>query len=273
MTLLAARLRDIRHVALDMDGTVYRGRVMFDWTHPFLDRLDRLGIGYSFLTNNSSRSTQDHIEHLHGTGIRIAADQIITSALPTLHYLREEHPDVQRLFVLGTESLVREIVEHGFDVVDDHPEAVVVGFDDGLTHERLSRAAYWITRGLPYVATHPDRICPTDQPTVLIDCGAICACLESATGIAPEAVLGKPDPRMLLIVLERHGLTPASLALVGDRIYTDIEMAHRAGAFGVLVLSGEATRADAEASSAAIDLVVPSLKEFGEELERARQRG
>jgi NagD protein len=175
--------------------------------------------------------------------------------------------------VLGTESLVREIVEHGFDVVDDHPEAVVVGFDDGLTHERLSRAAYWITRGLPYVATHPDRICPTDQPTVLIDCGAICACLESATGIAPEAVLGKPDPRMLLIVLERHGLTPASLALVGDRIYTDIEMAHRAGAFGVLVLSGEATRADAEASSAAIDLVVPSLKEFGEELERARQRG
>ena len=269
-TSLAARLRDIQHVALDMDGTLYRGSTLFDWTLPFLGRLERICIGYTFLTNNSSRSARDYVEHLRGMGIRVSAEGIVTSATPTFDYLREEHAGVKRLFVLGTESLAREVVDYGFEVVDDDPEAVVVGFDDMLTHERLSRAAYWIGRGLPFVATHPDRICPTDRPTLLVDCGAICACLEAATGVAPEAVLGKPDPRMLSSVLERHDLAPRSLAMVGDRIYTDIEMARRAGAFGVLVLSGEATRADAEASSEAIDLVAPSLKEFGEDLERAR---
>ena len=191
-TSLAARLRDIQHVALDMDGTLYRGRTLFDWTLPFLGRLERICIGYTFLTNNSSRSARDYVEHLKGMGIRVSAEDIVTSATPTFDYLREEHAGVKRLFVLGTESLAREVVDYGFEVVDDDPEAVVVGFDDMLTHERLSRAAYWIGRGLPFVATHPDRICPTDQPTLLVDCGAVCADWADPnwTLLVPQGVSG-----------------------------------------------------------------------------------
>ena len=91
-----------------------------------------------------------------------------------------------------------------------------------------SDLAWWISRGRFLVATNPDRVCPTDQPTVLVDCGALCALLESATGRAPDRVFGKPDPSMLDGIRARHGLAAAEIAMVGDRLYTDILMARRA---------------------------------------------
>src|SRR5204862_4213464 len=137
-----------------------------------------------------------------------------------------------------TPSLCRQFDEAGFQVTWDAPQAVIVGFDTTLTYERLCRAAYWISQGLPFIATHPDLVCPTDEPTVLVDCGSICACLTAATGRRP-LVLGKPDPRILLDLAARHQLAPGQLAMVGDRLYTDIAMARAAGALAVLVLTGE----------------------------------
>jgi len=265
------RLQAIRHLALDMDGTIYKGRTLFDFTRDFLDRMTRLGIGYTFLTNNSSRSLKDYLLHLQRMGIEATADQLYTSTLSTIDYLRRESPDVRRLFVLGTPSLQEEFAEAGFRVVpeDEEPEAVVVGFDTTLVFARLCQAAWWIKRGKPFIATHPDRVCPTDQPTVLVDCGSVCACLQTATGKAPLTVLGKPDPRMLTGILERHSLHPSQLAMVGDRLYTDMVMARRAGVLGVLVLTGEATREDVAGCPEQPDLVVQSLKELGELLAAA----
>ena len=140
-----------------------------------------------------------------------------------------------------------------------------------LVYPRLCRAAYWIKQGKPFLATHPDRICPTDQPTVLVDCGAICAALEQAAGRAPDVVLGKPDPCMLRGLLHRHALTPDQLALVGDRLYTDMAMARRAGALGVLVLTGETTAKAAAQADPPPDLIVSSLEEFGARLREARR--
>ena len=113
-----------------------------------------------------------------------------------------------------------------------------------------------------------------DDSTVLVDCGSICAALREATGRTPDVVLGKPDPCMLRGILHRHELAPRQLAMVGDRLYTDIAMAHNAGALGVLVLTGETTAAAGAKHSPAPDLVVSGLAEFGERLQAARrQRG
>ena len=122
------------------------------------------------------------------------------------------------------------------------PDAVVLGFDRTLTFERICEAAWWISRGKPYLATHPDMICPTNEETVLVDTGAVIAALAKATGRKPDVIPGKPDPRMLDGICKRHGLKRNELAMVGDRLYTDMAMAQRAGALGVLVLTGEATR-------------------------------
>jgi HAD superfamily hydrolase (TIGR01450 family) len=271
---LSERLRRIEHVALDMDGTIYSGGTLFPFTNAFLATASELGIGHSFLTNNSSKSTADYVTHLARLGITATAEQIFTSTQATIAHLREQLPALRRLFVLGTASMRAELAGAGFTLTaesaDDEPDAVVLGFDTELVYPRLCRAAWWVKQGKPYLASHPDRICPTDAPTVLVDCGAIIAALKAATGREPDAVLGKPDPRMLRGLLLRHELRPEQLAMVGDRLYTDMVMARRAGALGVLVLTGEATAAEAAAARPAPDLVVANLAEFGERLRAAR---
>jgi len=259
-----------------MDGTIYSGGTLFDSTRPFLALLADLRLGYTFLTNNSSRSAKDYLAHLAQKGITASASQLYTSTQATIEYLRQQRPAAQRLFVLGTASMRSELEAAGFamaaDSPKDEPEAVVVGFDTELTFPRLCRAAYWISQGKPFIATHPDRVCPTDQPTVLVDCGAVCAALERATGRGPDAVLGKPDPCMLRGILRRHALAPEQLAMVGDRLYTDMAMAGKAGALGVLVLTGETSRAEAARHTPPLDLIVSDLGEFGERLRAARRQ-
>jgi HAD superfamily hydrolase (TIGR01450 family) len=257
-----------------MDGTIYRGGTVFPFTTGFLTQLTELGIGYSFLTNNSSKSTTDYMRHLEKIGVTATSEQVYTSTQASLEFLRETMPSARRLFVLGTTSMRAEIEAAGFkvtaDSADDAPDAVMVGFDTDLTYSRLCRTAYWIKEGKPYLASHPDRICPTDEPTVLVDCGSICSALRDATGREPDAVLGKPDPRMLQGLLRRHALSAENLAMVGDRLSTDVEMARRAGALGVLVLTGEATAEDARRSERPPDLVAADIAEFGRILARSR---
>jgi NagD protein len=272
---LGRRLRQIQHVALDMDGTIYRGQSLFEFTNRFLASLTDMGIGYSFLTNNSSKSVTDYVGHLRDMGVVATPDQIYTSTQATLEYLRDNMPSIQRLFVLGTTGMCEEIAAAGYtlaaDSAADEPDAVLVGFDVGLSYPRLCRAAYWIQKGKPFIASHPDRVCPTDQPTVLVDCGSICAALKEAAGRGPDAVLGKPDPRMLRGLMHRLNLQPEQLAMVGDRLYTDMEMARRTGALSVLVLTGEATAEQARTHTPPPDLVVADIAELGATLRTARE--
>lgn len=269
------RLSGIAHVALDMDGTIYKGGTLFACTLPFLARLRELGIGYTFLTNNPSKSPTDYLAHLRKMGLTAQPEELHTSALAVIDHLRTHHPSLRRLFVLGTPSMLAQFREAGFQLAEDSaadaPDAVVVGFDLTLAYARLCRAAWWVKQGTPYFATNPDFVCPTDQPTVLVDCGAICAAIQAATGRAPDLVFGKPDPSMLDGILRRHHVAPEAVAMVGDRIYTDIAMARRARALGVLVLTGEATAEDAARAAPPPDLVVPSLAEFGELLVESRR--
>jgi HAD superfamily hydrolase (TIGR01450 family) len=269
------RLAAIRHVALDMDGTIYRGKTLFKTTKPFLALLGELGIGYTFLTNNPSKSVTDYLAHLNEMGISATDGQLYTSTQATIEYLKAQWPKIKRLFVLGTESMCAEFSAAGFTLLPESPDAeldaVVVGYDTTLTYPRLCRAAWWIKHNKPYFGTNPDRVCPTDQPTVMVDCGSICAALEAATGKKPAAVLGKPEPGMIRGILHHHNLQPHNLAMVGDRLYTDMAMAHRSGALGVLVLTGETDAAEAAQYSPAPDLVVADLAEFGAHLRNAHR--
>jgi NagD protein len=266
------KLSTIRHLALDLDGTLYLGGRLFDFTKPFLDRVAELGIGRTFFTNNSSRSTKQYVQKLHGLGIEATPADIYSSTHCTLDYLKHERPEIRSLFVLGTPALREEFVESGYRESDTDPDAVIVGFDTTLSYDRVCRAAWWIERGKPFVATHPDRTCPTDEPTVLPDCAAICAMLTSATGRKPDIVLGKPDARMLRGVMQRHGVRANELAVVGDRLYTDMAMARGAGAVGVLVLTGEATADQAKQASLPPDLVLNDIGELAPLLAGAKTR-
>ena len=281
------KLSRIKHLALDMDGTIYMGSTLFPYTLKFLSDMKAAGIGYSFLTNNPSRSVADYLKKLEGLGIQADEDNMYTTSLAAIDYIKTHYPSAKRLFMLGTPSMVSQFEKAGFEACaddpDDVPDVLVVAFDMTLEYSRLCRAAWWASQGVPYVATNPDRVCPTDQRTVLVDCGSLCKCIEHATGRRPDIMLGKPDPNMLKGILDRHGLQPDEIAMVGDRIYTDTAMAHNAGAFGVLVLSGETTLETAEAVAEDVrtnpapeffppDLICRDIKELGELLLMARNQ-
>ena len=283
---LRGRLSKIRHLALDMDGTIYLGSTLFPYTLKFLADMKEAGIGYSFLTNNPSRSVADYLKKLEGLGIQADEENMYTTSLAAIDYIRTHYPGAKRLFLLGTPSMISQFEKAGFescaDDPDDVPDVLVVAFDMTLNYQRLCRAAWWASQGIPYIATNPDRVCPTDQKVVLVDCGSMCKCIEHATGRQPDITLGKPDPNMLYGIMERLDLRPEEVAMVGDRIYTDTATAHNAGAFGVLVLSGETTlevvdkvAEDARNNPAPEffppDLVCRDVKELGELLIESRK--
>jgi len=268
-------LAGIRHVALDMDGTIYLGSRLFPYTVPFLEKLGRLGISYSFLTNNPTRSIDDYVAKLHRLGVPCTHDQMYSTTTAAIDYIKAHFPQARKLFLLGTPSKISQFEAAGFistaDDPDDVPDIVVAAFDLTLVYSRLCRCAWWIAQGIPYIATNPDWVCPTDERTILVDCGSITACLEGATKRRPDVVIGKPNPGILQCILDKLGLQPHQAAMVGDRLYTDVQTALNAGSCGVLVLSGEGTLADVEAAKDKPTLVCRDIEEFGNLLEEARR--
>ena len=267
--------RRIKHVALDMDGTIYLGSKLFSFTKDFLRMLDDNGSGYSFLTNNPTRSIKDYLKKLEGLGIEASEENMYTTAVATIEYLKVNMPEVKRIFALGTPSMLKEFEAAGFELTStdpaDRPDALVVAFDTTLVYERLCHAAWLASQGLPYIATNPDRVCPTDRPTILVDCGSLCRCIEHASGREPDIVIGKPNPDMLAGIRHRYGLRADEIAMCGDRIYTDVAMARNAGALGVLVLSGETTLDTAVNSDPQPPITALNVMEFGNLLLESRK--
>lgn len=274
---LWARLRNIRHIALDMDGTIYCGDELFPETLPFLETLRSLEIGHTFLTNNSSKSASEYLQHLTKFGVDAKEAEILTSTHAAIELLRRASPETKRLFVVGTAGFCQELEAAGFQLQSEEeaaaPDAILIGFDTNLNYQNLCKAAYWVAQGAPYYASHPDLVCPTNQPTVLLDCGAVCAAIESATGRKPDAIAGKPEPAMLQALAHRFQLECEQIAMVGDRIYTDILMAKRSGGLGILTLTGETQPDQIQHAKTQPDLVIGNLEELATLLKAAQGDG
>ncbi|MGI6402248.1 MAG: HAD-IIA family hydrolase [Thermoguttaceae bacterium] len=268
-------LSKIKRVVFDMDGTIYKGKTLFPFTRDVFATLDRIGIDYTFLTNNSSKSAKDYLTKILNLGLTATPDNIATSASATFFYLKQHYPEVKKIYVLGTASLREEFVDHGYTMIDEfneteEPELVVVAFDTTLTYERLCKATYWIGQNKPYVATHPDTVCPTDLDTILVDCGAVQALIEDVTGRRPEAVPGKPNKDMIEGIMDKYGLKNDEIIMVGDRIYTDMEMARRAQVPSALVLTGEATLETLKESGLTPELVLDNISVLTDLLVKAQ---
>ena len=258
-------LSTIRAFLMDMDGTVYLGRRLLAGAKRFFRHLDRRGIPYLFFTNNCSSDRTLYRDKLAGMGLHVEADRIITSGEATALYLTTATPH-RRIFVLGTPSLEREFRDAGLTLADDRVDAVVVGFDKTLTYAKLERACRLLLGGAAFIATHPDKVCPTEDGPIP-DCGSMLALLRAATGRRPT-VVGKPQRRMAAMALRKLGpdYKASDVAIVGDRLYTDMRMGRRAGLTTVLVLSGETQRKDLAATRDKPDYVFTSIRELAKEL-------
>ena len=235
-------LRSIGFYLLDMDGTLYLGDQLYPFTKELLETLRKTGRKYLFLTNNSSKSTEDYVKKLEKLGITATAEDFQTSAQATAFYLQKYHPG-KRLYVCGTESFKKELESQSFEITQDlsKVQCVVMGYDTELTYQKLVDVSKLLISDpdLPYIATNPDLVCPTEFGSVP-DCGSVCQMIFNATGRKPE-VIGKPGPLMAQLAMEKWGYSKEQTAMVGDRIYTDVKSGLNAGITGILVMSGETT--------------------------------
>lgn len=255
-------LEGIRCFLLDLDGTIYLGDELLPGAAAFIAGLEERGLGYLFLTNNSSRDKGAYVQKLSALGIPVKGERVLTSGEATVAYLNGQKPGA-RVYLLGTPALAGELEAGGIEVVSgaDRPDFVVLGFDTTLTYQKLWQACDLVREGVEYVATHPDFNCPLAGGRFMPDAGAIAAFIQAATAARPK-VIGKPNREMVDAALARTGTGPGETAIVGDRLYTDIAMGRGAGLTSILVLSGETGENDLAEAPWQPDHVFSSLAEL-----------
>ena len=251
------KLSCVRCFLLDMDGTFNLGDRLLDGSLRFIDTLNELGIDYLFLTNNSSKDRGYYAEKVTRLGLPISEDKIFTSGEATSIYLKKEHPSA-KVYVVGTPPLEEEFRQYGFHLTDENPELVVLGFDTTLTYQKLWKLCDLVRAGLPYIATHPDFNCPTETG-YMPDIGAMIAFVRASTGREPNSVIGKPNRMIVDAVSQKYGYAIEEMAMVGDRLYTDIALGHTSGITTCLVLSGETKKEDLAGSEFKPDYIFDNL--------------
>lgn len=251
------RLKSVRCFLLDMDGTFYLGDNLIDGSLDFLECLRRTGRQAVFLTNNSSKSREIYVEKLKRLGVTEPFLRVYSSSLATGRYVLE-HFRGKKAFLLGNEALRAELTGMGVAIDDERPDYVIIGFDTTLDYAKMTRVCDLVREGLPYIATHPDFNCPTESGFIP-DIGAIMAFIEASTGRKADVIIGKPCGEIVRAAQERTGLAPGEMAMVGDRLYTDVRTGVDHGLCSILVLSGEGTVEDIEKYGVEPDLIFDKL--------------
>jgi len=248
------KLKSIKAFVIDQDGTTYLENQSFPWTLPFLNGLKQRGIRYLFLSNNSSKSREEHCKKLASIGIDVTEDQILSSADATIEYLKTV-PNSWNIYLLATPAVEQDFRREGFKIDAEKPGYVVLAYDLTFTFAKLDKACRYIRRGVPFIATHEDNnwmIGPDDHRP---DVGALAAAITASTKVKPKFI-GKPNAEMVNAFLKRLNLGREEVAIIGDRMNTDIRMGQEHGLLSILVLSGKTKREDIPNSPFRPDYVV-----------------
>ena len=233
------KLENIKCYLLDMDGTIYLGNELIDGAKEFLEKLKEKNIRYIFLTNNSSKNKDKYVEKLNNLGIEAHREDIFSSGEATTIYLSKKKKGA-KVFLLGTKDLEDEFKKVGFELVKERNkniDFVVLGFN-----------------------------CPLENGKFMPDAGAMMAFIKASTGKEPT-VIGKPNKHIIDAIIEKYNLKKSELAMVGDRLYTDIRTGIDNGLTSILVMSGETDKKMLDESIYKPDYIFDSVKELKEKIE------
>ena len=252
-------LDGIKAIFLDLDGTIYLGGELIEGALDFLNRCEQRGVQRFFLYNNSSKSVNQYVSKLNDLGIPAQSKDVLLSTHNLISWLTKK--GITETYLVGTEGMHSMLEDVDIITQSKQPQYVVLGYDTEINYEKLTTASIHLHNGVPLVASHPDVVCPSPNGG-LPDVGAYLSLFEATCGIKPSHICGKPNAEMILHKIEEMGLQPSECAMVGDRLYTDIEMAERAGVVAVLVLSGEATLDDLETVPQKPNVIVKSVADL-----------
>ena len=244
----------IRGIISDLDGVTYRGDDPIESAVAAFQAWQEAKLPFAFVTNNSTRSAQEFSDKLNGMGIPAIPERVITSSSVAADHLSETLPAGARVMVVGSAALADAVTARGFELAVTDVAAVVAGLDRTFTYEKLSRAQDALLKGAAFVGTNPDPMLPNEagfEPGA----GSILKAIETASGVAP-VIIGKPEPNLVNIALERLGTPRQATFVIGDQINTDIAAGQAAGLPTVLVRTGVR---NTEPAAAVPDFDIPSL--------------
>ncbi|TBL48092.1 HAD-IIA family hydrolase [Obesumbacterium proteus] len=250
------KISEYKCYCFDLDGTIYVGGSILPDVISSINKIKLDNRIVKYLSNNSSKSKREYVEKLTSMGLLCDEEDINLSSDSVISFLRKH--GINKVYVLGTKSLQKEIIDAGFEICSYKPEFVIVGYDNELTYAKLKTASRLINNGVDYIATHCDIFCPSEDGPIP-DAGAIISMLEQTTRVSPYCIFGKPNIDLINNISDECGLDKRDILMIGDRLYTDIKMANNAGIDSVLVLSGDTKREDIEVSDVKPTYI---LKEF-----------
>ena len=234
-------VQKLRLFSFDLDGTTILGKRPIEGVVDFLLSLESQGKRFSFLTNNSSRTNSMHAKHLKDIlGISVGCEHIMSSIDSLELYLKEK--EITSIYPFVNND-VKAYLRDRIRFSEEEPDVVVVGFNTDATYNQMYKVSELIFKGIPYILIHPDYRCPTEFGYIP-DAGSFGKVFELTTDKKPIWIGGKPNPVMVDGLAEKYGIPKEEIAYVGDRLYTDIEMAKRAHIYGFLVLTGETSLED-----------------------------
>ena len=263
-------LSRIKLFLLDMEGTFYAGGKLLPGSKRFLEAIGEQGADYLFMTHDSSLNRYEYAAKLGAMGLETPHTKVLTSGYATCAYLKRRQPDA-KVYLVGTPALQDEFIRERIDVVNTMPDYIVLGFDTTLTYRKLSSLCQYVRSGVEFIATHPD-LNHASKEGYLPDIGGVLAFVKATTNRDPDIIIGKPYRYMLDIVLENTGLLPEEIAVVGDRLYTDVAFGRSCGIPSILVLSGETSIDDLSRCPVKPDYTFADLGELAERLSRVYAR-
>lgn len=251
------KFHQLKALILDMDGVLWRESEPIGDLPRIFERIESSGLDYMLATNNATRTAQQYVQKLAGFGAHVPIEKIVNSSIAVSYLLKQRFPAGGPVFIVGEMGLTEALQQAGFYHAETNCLAVIASMDRCINFEKLKRATLLVRANVPFYATNTDRTYPT--PAGLIPgAGALIGALEIATDVKP-IVAGKPSETLYKFALERLQTTPAETLVVGDRLETDILGAQVVGCPTSLVLSGIATRAEAEAYQPSVDIIIKDL--------------
>lgn len=234
---LMQRLKDIEGFIFDLDGTIYLESQLIEGALVTIQALREINKKVVFLTNNSSVNANYYLEKLKGMGIKTSIKEIYTSGQATAEYIVTNYPN-KSVYLMGTRQLREEFENYGIKLTENMPDVAVLSYDKEISYDKLIKFTKYIVKGATYIATHADINCPAKdvyQP----DIGSYMAMIKLSTGLEPTIICGKPYPPIAKGIMQRINLPAKKIAMVGDRLSTDIPFGKLNSFLSILVLSGE----------------------------------
>ncbi|MFM8319686.1 MAG: HAD-IIA family hydrolase [Chloroflexota bacterium] len=259
MQTVAPQSIPVRALILDMDGVLWRGSQPIGDLPAIFAAIERLGLRVVLATNNATLTVTQYQQKLAQFGVQLEAWQIINSPTATAAYLKRRYPEGGPVYVVGELGLVEAMEQQGFHLTPDgeQPLAVVAGLDRGMTYAKIDWATRYIRAGALFVGTNPDVTFPAPYG-LAPGAGAVLAAIQAATDVRP-IIVGKPEPEMYRVALERLGCSAAETLVVGDRLDTDIAGAQALGCPTALVLTGISTEPEARQAAQPPGLIAADL--------------